>query len=123
MDTIRHSYTATQKLTIVRYSETMGVVGSAGKFKISHSMVSRWRKAKTPLMSVSKTTRKIGSGRKPMFPVQEEVLREYEQGRRAQGAAVTQTSLKHRMMQLVLNNGESCTQRPLKHRTVGSDAS
>ena len=72
MAVIRLSYTIAQKLIVVGIAESIGVVAAANKCNISHSMVSRWRKDKNKLMSVSRISRKIGSGRRPAFPTEEE---------------------------------------------------
>jgi len=69
---IKRSYTAVQKLKIINECKGKSVAVVSNLFKIHLTMIYRWIKDQDKLARVNNNVRKIGSGRRPAHPEQEE---------------------------------------------------
>ena len=63
-----------QKLKVLDYARKIGVMVAARAFNIHHSLVSRWKLNLSKLESSPKSSRKIGSGRRPTYSEAESAL-------------------------------------------------
>ncbi|KAH9254383.1 hypothetical protein BSLG_001294 [Batrachochytrium salamandrivorans] len=63
--TRRYSYSAAEKLKIIRYAEKSSQGQAAFKYGVHKSMISRWVRILDKIKAAKPTTRRIGSGRRP----------------------------------------------------------
>ncbi|XJO75172.1 hypothetical protein BDV3_005891 [Batrachochytrium dendrobatidis] len=63
--TKRYSYSAAEKLKIIRYAEKTSQGQAAFKYGVHKSMISRWVRILDKIKAAKPTTRRIGSGRRP----------------------------------------------------------
>jgi hypothetical protein len=103
MTNIRKSYTISQKLKIVAYAADHSRKDTAMNFGIHKSIVSRWVANKLTLQQAPSRARKLGSGPKPQFPVEERRLYERVCQKRQCGYAISCSQLQSKMRKLVHN--------------------
>jgi len=98
---IRKSYTVAQKLKIIQAVEKHGSITATAKYhNINKSMLSRWIKQENAFKTAKKSVRKIGSGRTPTFPAQEEIVNEYILQQRSRNYIVSYNAIKSKMSSL-----------------------
>ena len=95
---IRRSFTAQQKLKVLEYADrSMSVSAAALHFSIHPSMIYRWIQQRHALQSANKSTRKMGSGRRVAYPVEEQQLADRVDQMRSLALAVSPSNLREMM--------------------------
>src|SRR5690606_24089320 len=100
----RRSFTVNQKLKIIEFALANNVKEASMQFNIHHSMIYRWLQQKEKFTSVPKRTRKVGSGRKPLYPKEEGLLANQIKLARQSALPLTWSIIQTFMKQLVSNN-------------------
>ncbi|KAF0480587.1 transposase [Gigaspora margarita] len=99
--TKRKSYTVKQKLEIISKSKEISNKEIARIYGIDHSQVSRWQKQEEKLEEAPRSIRSVGSGRKAAYPLAEKELSQWIVQLRQNGIAVTLSSIKLKMKELL----------------------
>lgn len=73
----RCSYTAQEKLTIIQYAKNNSIRAAAQKYNIDHSQISRWCQKEEELASAQGKNKRVGAGKKPLYPKAEEKLKKW----------------------------------------------
>ncbi|CAB4418274.1 unnamed protein product [Rhizophagus irregularis] len=98
----RSSYSIKQKKQVVAYAKSNGRNEAARHFQLNGSMVGRWIKASEKWTTETKRyTMKVGSGRKAFYPEAEKKLYNWIIEQRKQGLAVTYTTAKITMFDIL----------------------
>ncbi len=98
----RSSYSIEQKKKVVAYANSNGRNEAARHFQLNGSMVGRWVKAsETWTTETRRHTMKVGSGRKAFYPEAEKKLYAWIIEQRKQGLAVTYTTVKITMFDIL----------------------
>jgi hypothetical protein len=98
----RNSYTVKQKKEVVTYAKEHGRNQAAKHFNLNKSMVGRWVNASTSWTTeINEKVKRVGSGRKAFFPEAEKKLYLWIIEQRKQGLAVTYTTLRNRMFEIL----------------------
>lgn len=102
--TIRSSYTAKEKLSVIAYSKETFLREAEKKYGIHYSQISRWRKNESILLEAKPNNRRIGAGTKPFYSNVEEELIEWIKILRQDGIAVTPLMIQQKMKSLIGND-------------------
>ena len=98
----RSSYSIEQKKKVVAYAKINGRNQAARHFQLDASMVGRWMKASEKwTIETKRYTLRVGSGRKAFFPEAEKKLYTWIIEQRKQGLAVTYTTAKITMFDIL----------------------
>jgi hypothetical protein len=98
----RRTYTIEKKMEVVNFAKQHGRNRAANHFNLNGSMVGRWIKASVNWTTEKSSKRKkIGSGRKALFPEAERVLYEWIIEQRKQGLAVTYALIQNKMKEIL----------------------
>jgi hypothetical protein len=96
------SYSIEQKKQVVAYAKSNGRNEAVRHFQLNGSMVGRWIKASEKWTTeIRRYTMKVGSGRKAFYPEAEKKLYNWIIGQRKQGLAVTYTTAKITMFDIL----------------------
>jgi len=88
-------------MEVVNYAKQHGRNRAANYFNLNSSMVGRWIKASENWTNERSSKKKIGSGRKALFPEAEKVLYEWVLEQRKQGLAVTYALIQNKMREIL----------------------
>ena len=88
MGRIRKSYTAKEKLAVIKFAEAHGNRAAGREFGVGEASVRDWRRMKDRLAKLPKT-KQADRGSKAHFQQVEEQLLEWVTDRRRQGIAVS----------------------------------
>jgi hypothetical protein len=100
--TKRSTYSIEQKKKVVAYAKQNGRNEAARHFQLNGSMVGRWIKASENWTTETRRhTIKVGSGRKALYPEAEKKLYSWIIEQRKQGLAVTYTTVKVAMFEIL----------------------
>jgi hypothetical protein len=98
----RSSYSIEQKKQVVTYAKSNGRNEAARHFQLNGSMVGRWIKASENWTTETRRyTMKVGSGRKALYLEAEKKLYNWIIEQRKQGLAVTYTTVKITMFDIL----------------------
>ena len=89
----RTSYTAAHKLAVCKYAEEFGNRAAGRKFDIDEKNIRRWRKS-TEVLKAMPAKKKAMRGGKPNWPELEDKLYGWVKDLRAQGHAISTTTLR-----------------------------
>lgn len=98
----RSSYSASEKLKILKYAKNHGQREAARHFSIDHSMISRWKNREDKLKSAKGESRRIGAGRKANYPEAEASLKNWLIELQNDGIAVTSKVAKFYMKEVLI---------------------
>ncbi|CAG8835352.1 9670_t:CDS:2, partial [Gigaspora margarita] len=95
-------YLSAQKMEIVSYVKQYGRNQVAKKFNLNASMIGRWVKASASCENQANTnSRKLGSGRRALYPKAEESLYTWIIEQRKQVLAVTYMTIQNQMKKIL----------------------
>ena len=98
----RNSYTVEQKTEVVTYAKKRENIRAAEHFNIDLSIVGCWVKASSSWSDETNGKKKrLGSGRKPLFPEAESKLYSWIIEQRKQGLAVSYVILRNKMLEIL----------------------
>lgn len=98
----RTSYSVKQKKEVVAYANEHGRNQAAKNFDLDRSMVGRWVTAsKSWATEINEKSKRVGAGRKPFYPEAEKKLYVWIIEQRKRGLAVTYTTIKIRMLEIL----------------------
>jgi transposase-like protein len=98
----RKSYSVEHKKEVIAYARNHGNNQAARHFDIDRGMVSRWVSASSKWTSeTKKKSKRVGSGRKALFPEAEKRLYTWIIQQRKQGLAVTYITIRSKMLEIL----------------------
>lgn len=98
----RTSYSIEQKIQVVTYAKEHGRNRAAGHFNLNPSMVGRWVTASSNWsIENNGKSKRLGSGRKALFPEAEKRLYDWTIEQRKQGLVVSYTILRSKMLEIL----------------------
>jgi len=98
----RNSYSVEYKKEVITYAKNHGNNQAARHFDINRGMISRWVSASSKWTSETKEkSKRVGSGRKALFPEAEEKLYTWIIQQRKEGLAVTYLTIKNKMVEIL----------------------
>ncbi|CAG8569669.1 12156_t:CDS:2 [Racocetra fulgida] len=97
----RKSYSANLKLEAINYAKKTNNHAAAQKFNVDYTQVSRWRKKEEAIKNARKTSHRVGSGSLSLYPLAEELLKEWIMNCCLRGIAVISKDAKCRMTSLL----------------------
>src|ERR1044072_5934399 len=99
---MRNSYSVEYKKEVITYAKNHGNNQAARHFDIDRSMVSRWKSASSKWTEETKEkSKRVGSGRKALFPEAEKKLYTWIIQQRKQGLSVAYITIRNKMLEIL----------------------